>query len=77
MATITIPKVAERNKELIAVPRKIYEEFIAWQKKIKSVRTFKPTAAEKRAIEKGRREIARGEYVTLEELRHELDFNRK
>ena len=77
MATITIPKGAERNKELIAVPRKIYEEFIAWQKKIKSVRTFKPTAAEKRAIEKGRREIARGEYVTLEELRHELDFNRK
>ncbi len=30
--------------------------------------TYTPTAAERRAIEKGRAEIRRGQYVTLEQL---------
>jgi len=30
--------------------------------------TYTPTAAEQRAIEKGREEMRRGEYVTLEQL---------
>ena len=48
-----------------------------WQRKIKSARTFKSTTAEKKAVERGRREIARGEYVTLEELQRELEINNK
>lgn len=35
-------------------------------------RTYTPTAHEKRAIEKGRAEIARGDYYTLDEFRHFL-----
>lgn len=76
MATITIPKGFDTIQELIAVPRTTYAEFLDWQKKIKSLRTFKPTAAEKNALAKARKEFARGDYITLAQLKHELGFNR-
>jgi predicted transcriptional regulator len=38
---------------------------------------YTPTAAERRAIEKGRAEIARGEYVTVDELFRNLDRRRR
>ena len=38
---------------------------------------YTPTAAERRAIEKGRAEIARGEYLTIDELFHGLDRPRR
>lgn len=34
--------------------------------------TYTPTPAERRAIRKGRAEIARGDYYTLDELREVL-----
>jgi len=40
-------------------------------------RTYKPTKAEWAAIRKGEAEIARGEYVTLTDLLHELDRPRR
>ena len=76
MPTITIPKELKESSDLVAIPRNAYGEFLAWQKKIKSVRTFKPTAAEKRALAKARKEFAEGNYITLAELKHELGFNR-
>ena len=75
-STITIPKGLNQNEKLIAVPQTTYEEFLAWQKRIKSVKTFKPNAAEKRALTRAHANFARGEYVTLEKLRHELDSDR-
>lgn len=39
--------------------------------------TEKMTAADRRAFELGRAEIARGEYATLEELKHELEADRR
>lgn len=68
MATITIPKKIISNQDLIAIPRNLYEEFLAWQEMEKSKKTFKPTSAEKKAIHRGRQEISRGKYVTLEEI---------
>ena len=72
MITITIPKKIIPNQNLIAVPCNLYEEFLAWQEMIKSKKTFKPTPAEKKSILRGRQEISKGEYVTLEELTYEL-----
>ena len=72
MPTITIPSSINIKEQLIAVPKRTYEEFLAWQKKIKSVKTFTPTAAEKRTIQKARKNLAEGNYLTLEQLRHEL-----
>ena len=76
MPTITVPQALSHNKDLIAVPRQTYEEFLAWQKKIKSAKTFRATPSERRAILRGRRNFANGKYVTLEELQHELASNR-
>ena len=72
MTTITIPKKLILDRELIAVPRGLYEQFLAWQEMLKSRKKFKPTAIEKKAILRGRQEIAKGKYITLEELIYEL-----
>lgn len=72
MTTITIPKKITTNKELIAVPRDLYEKFLAWQEMLKSKKTFKPTLTEKKAILRGRQEIRKGNCVSLEELTYEL-----
>jgi len=39
--------------------------------------TYKPTKSELAAIKKGEAEIARGEYVPLSELLHDLDSGRR
>lgn len=76
MNTIIIPENLSKERNLIAVPRKDYEEFLTWQKKIKSVKTYKPTKSELKALERGRKNFAKGNYVTLRELENELDGNR-
>ena len=76
MPIITVPRTLSQNQDLIAVPRRIYEEFSNWQKKAKSVKTFKPSKSEKAAILRGRRNFANGKYVTLEKLQHELASRR-
>ena len=76
MATLTIPAEFAERKDLVAVPREAFEEFVAWQKQMKSRKTFVPTAADKKALEKARKNRARGNYLTLHELRHTLDRTR-
>lgn len=77
MTTVTIPtKKLAKNKELVAIPRRLYSEFIEWQEKIKSARTFKPTAAEKRALARARKDYSEGKYITLAQLEHELGIDR-
>jgi len=39
-------------------------------------KTYTPTARERRAIEKGREEIRRGEYLTLDQFFQHLDVER-
>jgi len=75
MTTVTIPKELAKNKDLIAVPRNTYEEFLVWLKQVKSAKTFKPTKAELKALARGRKNFAKGNYITLEELENELDRN--
>jgi hypothetical protein len=69
MSVITIPKQLMREKELVLIPKKEYDEFLGLKKVIKTV---KPNAAEKRVIERGRRAVAKGDFVTLDELKKEL-----
>ncbi|MEK7099406.1 MAG: hypothetical protein AAB916_02720 [Patescibacteria group bacterium] len=76
MSVITIPKGLNQKEKLIAVPQTTYEDFLAWQKKMKSARTFKPTVADKRALARARTNFSHGNYVTIEQLRHELDIDR-
>ncbi len=76
MTTITISKTLDKNKELIAIPRRAYEEFLSWEKKVKSAKTFKPTAGEKRTLAIARKNFLRGNYVTIKKLKDELGINR-
>jgi len=64
-----------QNKDLIAVPRNMYEEYVMWLKTIKSVKTFKPTKADLKALERARKNYAKGNFVTLEELENEMGRN--
>ena len=73
MATLTIPKEFAERKDLVAVPRETFEQFVAWQKRIKSRKTFAPSAADKKALARARKNRARGSYLTLHELRRSLD----
>jgi len=70
MSTVTIPKELAKKGDLVLIPRKEYEALLLGRRKIK---TFKPTAAQKRALEEARRQLARGDYFTLRDLKHELD----
>lgn len=72
MTTITISKELIKKNDLIAVPRDIYEEFLDWQKKMKSVKSFIPTAAEKKDLKKAREDYKKGKYTTLYELKRRL-----
>jgi len=69
MPTITIP--SSIKEELIAVPRRKYEEFLMWQK-IKYSKTFQPTKSELRALALGRKDFENGNYISWQELKHEL-----
>ena len=75
MTTITIPKELTEDKNLVAVPKVDYEEFLAWQRRVKSVWTFKPTPSEKKALARARRNLAKGEYLTLSDLKHALGID--
>jgi len=72
MTTITIPtKLAKIKEELVAVPRKEYEEFLSWQK---NIRDFIPTAAEKKSLKRARTNLSKREYTDLKSLKYELGF---
>ena len=76
MATVSIPKELAERRDLVAVPRAEYERFIAWQRRVKSAKTFIPTAAEKKALARARKRRERGEYLTLDELRRAVATRR-
>lgn len=76
MPIITIPKELNTHKDLIAIPRRAYEEFLIWQKKIKSAKTLTLTLREKKALARARKEFAEGKYITLAQLKHELELDR-
>ena len=62
---VTIPKELAQKGGLVIIPRSEYKEFLHWKKLIK---TFKPTAAEKKALREARKDFAKGNYIALEEL---------
>lgn len=68
MVTITIPKKLAKKGDLVLIPREEYENLL----RLKKIREFKPTVAQKKSLREARKEFARGEYITLKQLEHEL-----
>jgi len=77
MSTITIPYGLSNRKDLIAVPRAEFEDFLDWQRKIKSSKTFQPSVTEKKALAKARESFFRGSYLTIRQLEDGLAASRK
>ena len=71
MSVVIIPKQLMREKELVLIPKKEYEELLGIKKLIKAV---EPTTEEKRIIAQGRRAIKKGDYVSWEDLKKELNL---
>jgi hypothetical protein len=67
---IAIPKELLKKGDLVIIPRSDYEELLRLKKIIPLV---KPTLSEKKAIKTGRKEIRKGKYLTLEQLKNELE----
>ncbi len=67
---ITIPKELSKKGELVIISRSEYEEFLRLKKIIPLVEA---TSDEKKAIRLGRKEIRGKKYLTLKQLRDELE----
>lgn len=67
---ITIPKNLAGKEDLIIIPRKDYEEYLSLKKLVPMA---KPTRAEKKAIQEGKKEIRQGSYITSRKLRRVLE----
>lgn len=72
MPTITIPRQLVKDRDLVVVPRAAYKQFLFWLRETKSVKFFKPTVLEKKALQRSRRNFAKGAYTTLDKLKNEL-----
>ena len=68
---VSIPKDTRESLGL-----KVGDEVQITLRPAKTPATYTPTARERRAIEKGREEIRRGEYLTLDEFFKYLDVER-
>jgi predicted transcriptional regulator len=79
-----------KNKAELVVPRRVRREagikagdHLEFKTASRSITitalepAYKPTKAEAAAIRKGEAEIARGEFVTLKDLLHDLDHRRR
>lgn len=77
MPTLTIPESILKESELVIIPRKEYKEFSEWKTAFKpplKYKTFKPTAAEKKALRRARKNLAEGKFLTIDELKQKLGF---
>lgn len=72
MTTITIPQELSKNsKDLIAIPRDMYEDFLVCQKSMK-FKEIELNPAQKRLLKKARENLAKGNYLTIHELGQKL-----
>jgi hypothetical protein len=70
MNTITIPRKITKGQELIVIPRKEYEEFL--RRPLKENEELILTTSQKRQLQKARRNLAKGKYLTIHELKEKL-----
>jgi len=71
MTTITIPKELIKEEELVIIPRRKYEEFLRFQP-LKKNKEFMITVFQKKRLEKARKNLAEGKYLTMHELKRKL-----
>lgn len=71
MATVTIPKKITKGADLVVLPRAEYKRLLDRQ-----IPEFTPTGKEKRDLARARKNRAKGNYLTVNELKRKLGFTR-
>ena len=74
MNTITIPKKIVKGEELVAIPKKEYEEYLRIRHVIPVI---KMTPALKREWRQAKKDYVQGKYATLKQLQYELGGTRQ
>jgi hypothetical protein len=72
MTTITIVGKNSKAEELVAIPRKEYEELLGWKKTGEAIKEFTPTATQKKALERSRKNRKQRKTMTFHELKRKL-----
>ena len=72
MPTITISEKLIKEKKLMILAHKEYEEFCQWKEVMKSFKAFIPTAVQKKDIKKAKEDYKQKKYITLDEFKHKL-----
>ena len=70
MATITIPRKITKGEELVIISRKDYEKLL----ELKRTPEFQPTAVQKKALIRARKNRKSGNFLTFNEIKKKLDF---
>ncbi|MEK7149634.1 MAG: hypothetical protein AAB757_01505 [Patescibacteria group bacterium] len=70
MNTITIPKNLAGKDDLVVIPRKEYEALL----KLKKVKEFNPTPAQKKALFQAENSFKKGKTISYNELSKKLGF---
>lgn len=68
---LTIPKNLVKKEDLVIIPRSEYEDYLRLKKIIPTVKLNK---SEKKSVSEGRKEIKKGKYITITELKNELEY---
>ena len=76
--TVRLPENVVRAADEVATKREcsrsaLVEDALRWYLRVQDLPWDEATPDEIEAIERGRAEIARGEFVTLEEIKRELE----
>lgn len=75
MATITLSaKLTKENEDFVAIPRKEYEEFL--RLRLERIPEIELTSTQKKQIAQARKNIAKGNFLTLDELKQKLGLPR-
>lgn len=72
MSIITIPKQTIAKDDLVIVPRKEYETLLHFRNPLIKIKEVTMTKPQKLALQKARKNLALGKYLTIHELKHKL-----
>jgi predicted transcriptional regulator len=78
--TISLPEDVLRAADEVALTQEwsrsaLVEDALRWYLRVQELPCEEATPAEIEAIERGRAEIARGEFVTFEEIKRDLEVD--
>ena len=70
MTTVTIPKIMARKGDLVLLPRKEYEELLNFR--LENVNEVELTPLQRKALLRARKNVSRGKFLTIHELKAKL-----